>query len=247
MEAKKDIVVVITALIIVLLVYFCVSFIKSKNYDIENNLIVDETYELKDIIIKSNASNINIKESTNEVIKVKIYGDESRTTIEDYDKLKIESNIREFKFFNVNKAASIEIEIPENFDNKITIDGDYSKINIGNYAKAIFDIDVDAGKIIIGNASELKLDVNASDVRISKVNRKLDIEVDAGNVEIEELNLLENSKIIVDAGNVEIGNTNKININAKVELGQVDVKNSYSDSEVTLDIKVDLGNISVKN
>lgn len=247
MERKTNATVIITALIIVLIVFCIVSYFQVKNYNPSKNLIVDETYELKDIIIKSNAAKINIKETNEQIIKVKIYGDESKTTVKDFDKLNIEANVKEIKFVTLNKRAIIEVDLPKDFDNNVVIDCDYCSINIGDFDETIFDIKSNAGEISLGEVGNIKLDVNASDVKISKVTKKLDIEVDAGNINIDSLELIENSKIELNAGNVSIGSTNKINIESEVELGEIDINNNYPDSKIKLEIKLDLGNISVKN
>lgn len=247
MEEKNNFSVIITALVIVIIVAFVVSYFKAKNYHPEDTLVLDETYELKDIIIKSNAANINIKNTDEEIIKVKIYGDESRTTVEDYDKLSIESNIKTFKFLSFNKAATIEIYLPKDYDNKIKIEDDYGNLTIDSFIDSTFDIELDAGKVKMKEVSNLKLDVNAADVEISKINKKFDIEVDAGNVEIGEIDIEEDSSIEIDAGNVEIGKTNKIAIDTETDVVEVKINNNYSDSKVHLNISMDIGNISIDN
>lgn len=245
MENKNSIWISILVILIILL---GLSFISSRNYKPSKNLIIEDTYELKDIIINSNASNINIKESNDQIIKVKIYGDDKKTSIKDYDKLTIKSNIKECKFFCLkNEIASIEISLPKNYDNKLIIKNDYGNVNVGNFENSDFDIEVDAGKVTIDEVKNIKLDVDAGDIKIGKINNKLNIEADAGNVIINEINLNENSTIDIDAGNLEIGKTNEIYIDPKIDLGAIDINNNYRKSDIELKINIDAGNISIKN
>lgn len=245
MENKNSIWI---SVIVILIILAGLYYISSRNYKPSKNLIVEDTYELKDIIIKSNASNINIIDSDEQIIKVKIYGDENRTTIEDYDKLTIKSNIRECKFFCLkNEIASIEISIPKDYNNNLIIDNDYGKVKVGNFKNGDFDIEVDAGKVNISEVKNIKLDVDAGDIKIGKINNRLNIEADAGNVIIDEVNLNENSTIDIDAGNLEIGKTNEIFIDAKIDLGSVDINNNYKKSDIELKINIDAGNISINN
>ena len=247
MENKSNIRVVITALVIVLLVALTISYFQAKKYNPNETLVVDETYELKDIVIKSNAAEVKIKQTDEQIIKVKIYGDKSKTKVDDYDKLSIESNIKELMFMSVNKAAQIEIELPKDYDNKIVIDTDYSTIDIEDFKDAKFNIDIDAGKVNLGETGNLKLDVDAADVNIKKINKQFDIEVDAGNVIIDEINIEENSSIEIDAGNLEIGKTNEVYFITKADVAEVNINRNYTDSNVHLNINMDIGNISIKN
>ena len=245
MNDKKSILISIILIFIVLVVLI---FAVPQNFEVAKDLVLEETYELKDIIIESNVSNIHIKHSDEQIIKVKIYGDKNRTKIDDYDKLSIVSKVKECKIFcRKNKIASIEITLPKDYGYKLKINNDYGNVSVDNFENGIFDVETDTGRVTIDEVKNLKLDVDVGDIIIGKINNKLDIEVDAGDLTIEEINLNENSIINIDTGNVKINKTNEIYFDTKVDVGKVDINNNYRKSDIELKIKLDVGNISIKN
>ena len=237
-----------TAILVILFLLLALSLIHSKSYTPSKELVLDETYEIKDIVIKSDAANVTIKETDEQIIKVKIYGDKNNTNVEDYDKITIETKMKNCKFLCLkNRVASIEISLPKDYDNKLKINDDYGNLNIGKFEDGDFDIELDSGKVNIDEVSNIVLDIDAGDANIRKVNRKLDIDIDAGNLKINELELEGDSSINMDAGSIEIGKTNDIYFDVKSDVAEVNINNNNRKSELTLTIRIDIGSINVNN
>ena len=93
----------------------------------------------------------------------------------------------------------------------------------------------------------MKLKSSYGDTEIKSVSNKLDMRSNCGNIEIDNVQLIENSSIKSDLGDIKIGTTNDICIDAKVSLGDCKVNNSNRSSEVILSIENNCGNIKVNN
>ena len=80
---------------------------------------------------------------------------------------------------------------------------------------------------------------------VGTILNKCNIDTDCGNITIDNLEIKENSTIKSDLGDVEIKETNDIYIDAKVDLGHVEINNNNRNSDITLKIDSDCGNVKV--
>ena len=83
------------------------------------------------------------------------------------------------------------------------------------------------------------------DVKIKKVNTKVNIELTSGDITINEVNLTKNSRIKAVSGDVIIDKTNDIYIESHTTSGDDDVFNSNRKASVELQIKTTSGDIEV--
>jgi len=295
MKNKGLIISLIAFLVIVciMLTCFMVSVINGKHVFTRmfvsnrqsNKLVIDETYEniFSEIKINTDASDVYVKESSDNNVKVLVYGDEDKSKIDvNGNSLNISSKEKKcFGFcFNVTKAK-VEVYLPKDYKNSIVINNKYGDVNVGSFLEAKVSVnascgdvlikgalnakvDNDYGDIKINNAKDANVTASAGDIKIGKVNNVtvknsygdieisnvlefMNIEADCGNVEIKNVNINKNSSIKDDFGDIEIDNTNDIYIDAKTDLGEVDVKRNNRMSNITLKIKNSCGDIEVDN
>lgn len=136
---------------------------------------------------------------------------------------------------NINIIAGKNVNIVNN----------YGDINLKKAQKA--EVTEDCGDIKIGEVFDIKAKNAYGDIEIDYVNNYLDIENNCGDIEIDNININENSQIKNDLGDIEIGQTNEIYIDAKTDLGDVDIRNNYNKSDIILKIKNSCGDIEVEN
>lgn len=160
----------------------------------------------------------------------------------------------------INKYGNIEIDefINSNINieedcgnviiksaNTITAYNDYGNIEIGEVNDA--NIEASAGNIEIKKVYNLTVINDYGNIDVENVLNYINAEADCGEVNIDNININENSKIVNDLGNIKIGKTNEIYIDAKTELGNVKINNNYQKSNITLKIENDCGDIKANN
>lgn len=212
------------------------------NQKVSNELIFNESYEniFTNIKIDSDSSEVYIKESNDEKIRVIIYGDNDRTEIKDStDTLSIKTTAQ--KCIGIclnNEMSSIEIYLPKNYNKDINIQNHYGDIEIEKLIYSRIYIDADCGDIKIEEASYLDIVNSYGDIQIDKAD-KSKIKAACGNVKIREIAdaIIENNY-----GDIKIESiTNSMNIND--DCG--DIKIDRIDLKVDSKVKNNLGNIKI--
>lgn len=127
----------------------------------------------------------------------------------------------------------------------VIVKNSYGDININKANKA--DIDEDCGDVEIDFVSDAIVNNSYGDISINNVMGYLDIENSCGDIEIENIELTRNSKIIDNLGDIKINNIKDVYIDAKTDLGDVDINNNYHKSDIVLKIENDCGDIEVNN
>lgn len=255
--------IILLAVVVFLLVIFLVAAINGQpgfnfgliNFGTGNNeLIISRTFEsenIKKIDIKQNAGGIIFKESSDQNITVEIYGDDENvvdialndnTLNIDYTKQK------NFALINFGTPENdIIVYIPTNHQVEISLVNEYGECNMIDLENAEVNINCSAGDVNLGKIKNATIKSDFGDIKIKEVLNKCDIEADCGNIEIDRISILENSRIKTDMGNVEIDETNDIYINANCDMGSVDINNNNRNSKIELKVECDCGNISVDN
>lgn len=219
------------------------------------NIIYEKEFGLeniKNINIQQDAGDIKIKETSDNFIKVVLYGEnESDAKVElNNEKLNINSTHRtkKFIFFNFNITTNdIIIYIPSSYSNEIKIRNNYGNCEIEDLENATINIDSDAGNVELGKIKNANLKSDCGNIKIDEILNKCDIKNSCGNIKIDTMNIQENSKIKADLGNIEINNTNNIFIDADVDLGKIKINNNNKNSDIVLKIKCDCGNVTINN
>lgn len=153
-------------------------------------------------------------------------------------------NIGDFSKANMNIHADCgDITIVRG--NIVKVTNRYGDIEVGEASS--LDIKEDCGDVEIGKVNDIVVKNSYGDISIDQVFNYLDVRDDCGNIEIERLVLNRDSIIQNSFGDIDIGFTNEIYIDAKTNLGDVDVNHNYRMSNITLKIKNDCGDIEVDN
>lgn len=148
------------------------------------------------------------------------------------------------------KEALIEVEadcgdIKVLGGNQVKLTNDYGDITLDEADYA--EINQSCGNINIGEINKIIAKNDFGDIKVDKVNESVDLENDCGNIEVDELLITDNSQIICDLGDIKIGDTSDIYIDAKVDLGKIDINSNNKKSDITLKVENDCGNILVNN
>lgn len=259
MKNKTSIIflIILISVLIFLLVMFLVLTLCGKK-DILNmwrksdKIIYDKTFsieEIKNIQVKQGAGDVTVKESSNNDVTITAYGEENsdiQVSLND-DKLIVDNTKKSrfifFSFGNINN--DIIIYLPASYSNTLKIDTDMGNCYIENLPNATLNIDCDAGNVEIGKANNVNIKCDLGNVKAGEILNKCTVRIDSGNAEFEKLTLNENSKIQVDLGNIEIEETNDICIQANVDLGKTNISKNSRNSEIVLNLDCDCGNINV--
>lgn len=263
--------IIILSLISITLTVFMIKMIngsiKIPNFrfsnKVSNTLVANEEYnqDFNEINIKTSASDIYIKESLNDKVRVVIYGDKDKASLNtNNNKLNISSEERTCIGFCFNiSIAKIEVYLPKSYKDSIIINNNYGDIEIEEFTDATIKISEDSGNVKVKNASLLNIKNNYGDIKIGKVKNANLID-DSGDIEITSV---DNVDIKNSYGDINITRVNNyLNINEDcgvINIKQITlkknsyIKNNYGDikisstNQIYIDAKTDLGDIKINN
>lgn len=261
MKSKKGIIALIVTLSIItlLLIGLFVLFLTKGNvlkkyfrFEFKNHskIILDQKYDANHLDVFTDYGDITIKYSDDDQIRVIAYGKNKNNiqVIEDEKSLKIKNKQGENKFIGFSFTSyDLIIYVPKSYDKNVILNTDYGDIKVIDLENSELKIDVDYGDVEIGNVKSLELESDYGDVEINRISNYLNMNVDYGEIEIDTVNLIKDSKIKSNFGDIEIKQTNDIYIQAKTELGEVNVKQSNRYANIVLDIYADYGDIKVND
>ena len=194
------------------------------SYKTSNELAINESYENNFTIldINSSSSKVYIKNSTDDTVSVKIYGNKEDFSIDtSNNKLNIVGNEKSCVGICFNATISrIEVYLPESYNGKINIDNDYGDVAIESF-----------------NNSTIKVEENSGDVNIIS-GKDITVNNDYGNITIDTVDI---ATITDDCGHIKVNSVN-----------QVTAKNDYGDINISLindylDIENQCGDIKLNN
>ena len=105
--------------------------------------------------------------------------------------------------------------------------------------------DEDMGRVSVKAAKDIKVRNDMGETEINKVYSRVDIDASMGSVDIDELNLDQNSNIEASMGSINISKTNNIYIDASADMGSVNVAKNNRESKVELKIRCSMGSVNV--
>lgn len=217
-----------------------------------DTIVFQNTYEaerIDNIEIKSAAGEVVFKEGTAGLIEVVAYGKENSRIDVDFkgNKLDIDYSKGNSNFVFFGKySRDIIVYIPRNYAGNIKVSNDYGECKLCNLENATIDIDAACGSIEVGKIKDAILKCDCGNVKIDELLNRCDIDVDCGDVKIQNANFQANSAIKCDLGNVKINRINDVYVDANVDLGNSKVSKSNKDAPVTVKIEVDCGDIKVE-
>lgn len=225
----------------------------SFNFKKSDNIIFDTSYEenlVENLEILSAAGDVKFEESVDEKIRIIAYGESDENIRVDLEngKLKIDySNYKNSSFGFNFYTNDIIIYIPKDYDKEINLDLDYGDIEIIDLDNATINIKEDCGDVKVGNIKNLFVENDCGCVEVELISNKFSIDSDCGDIKINSIAINEDSYIKSSYGDVKIGETNDVYIDAKVDLGEVDIAQNNRYSETTLTIETDCGDIKIEN
>ena len=158
------------------------------------------------------------------------------------------------------QTSSGDIVAPNLENNVINLESSSGKIECGNINNGKMesssgDIEVgiigegtiktSSGKITVDEVKRIQAEASSGEIEINKINEYCNLATSSGSIDIETLNITENSSINAKSGNVEIKNKNDIYVGTKTTSGDADVQNNNRMSEIVLNITTTSGSIRV--
>lgn len=245
---KKNIKLVIISLTILFLILFWLKFLGIIGYRyniIYRNEVDNKNIDKINVLI--NAGTLFIKETDNENIKVVAYGQYSKdiTVKEEENTLIIDYPTYANSYYNMgNYSMDVILYVNKNYSGEFNITGDEGNFEIGNYEKANLALKSDRSDIKISSINTLNIESNDGTYNINKVSNKVAIKCRYCDVNIESLNIKENSNIENDTGHIYINKTNDINIDAKSNR-KLKINGDNDASDITLKINNKNGRVKV--
>lgn len=212
------------------------------NYKTSTKLVLDETYDntFDKIKLKSTSSDIHIKVSEDNNVRVVVYGEKENTKLNSTEEeLSIEYESKPCVGFCFNNIISkIEIYLPRDFDKEISIVNNYGDIEIAEFKNSNINIEEDCGDVLVTGAKDITVKNDYGNVRVRKAD-KADIKESAGDVKIDTVN----SVIVKNSyGNIKIGEV-LYYIDASNDCGDITI--DKMDIEKNSQIKLNLGDVKI--
>ena len=229
------------------------SFKKTFGIGVSEKLIEEKEIEtLKEINIEFNSSDVDIKQSEDEKIKISLYSDREEsheiTLNEEEGIVKIVLKEKKLGFwkrlFN-HKVSRVLVYLPKDYEGSINIDGNVGDITLDSYQYGLLKTKLNVGDIYVDGIKDANIDLNVGSVKVKNAYSHFDIKVNTGNVHMKEVAVLVDSTINVDVGNVRVEETNDIKVETKVDTGKANVNINNEEAEIKLNITVRVGNINV--
>lgn len=242
--------VLFISLIVLLIVLLKGNFHINLFQKVSKNLVYDETYEntFKRLDINTTASDIYVKNSTDNSVHALVYGDEKYTKVTtDKDILKINIKNKACKGFCINNTISkVVVYLPISYDKPIDINTNYGDIKLEEFALANTTINTNYGDINVDKINKADINTDYGDIKINFVNSSLNIQTNYGDIKVVNCNINKDSSIKTDLGNINIKKINDIYVEAETDLGDVKIKGNNRKADITLKLKTDLGDIKVQ-
>lgn len=261
MKSKTGIIlaiILLSILILALIVFFVNCLITGRAFTVSwnvfltdnTNVVLDETVPLGDITdinLSQNFGDIHIQKSVDDAIHIQAYGksaDELDWSVSG-NHLTIQSKKNTLhSFWRMNKSDLI-LSLPSSYAHKITVKADCGTCYVEDFANASFHIDCDAGNMEMGKVKNITATCDCGNIEIREITNQCNLKVNAGNVHVQKLDIQEDSSIKADMGNVTIEEISDIYIDAKVDLGNSNIRHNNRSSDITLTVNCDCGNITI--
>lgn len=270
-KSVKILLIVLLSIVSVSLIIFMITLLNGNiGFGVINfgnseskELILDNKYDInfEKVIINTNSSNVYFEHSTDQSVKVKVYGEKKKLDI-DTNNSQLNIEYKEKSNFGITimkKIAKITVYLPSDYDKLIQITNDYGDIKIAKYSMANIKVKASCGDINISSGKDINVTDKYGDIKIGTADN-IKVTALAGDIEINDVN---NVKVKNKYGNVEIDNVNNyLNIEdncGDIKLGDVtlnknsSINNDYGDveikdtNEIYIDADTDLGDTEINN
>ena len=127
--------------------------------------------------------------------------------------------------------------------NKLSAEASSGDVEVGKVGEST--IKTSSGKILVESAKRLQAEASSGEIYINKIEEYCNLVTSSGSIEIDSLNITENSNINAKSGDVDIRSKNDIYIETETGSGDADVTNNNRMSEIVLKITTTSGSIKV--
>ena len=101
------------------------------------------------------------------------------------------------------------------------------------------------GDVNIGEVRTLIATLSLGDLEVSSISEYLSIESDLGKISLDKVSLTKDSSITLSLGDLDINHLSNAYVDAKTDLGDIDILDNDREAPYTLTIKNDLGDVSI--
>lgn len=176
-----------------------------------------------------------------------ITGTTGDVKIDDYSSATADITIKtgDIKINNINMAniqgttGDIEVDSASLLNIKVTT-GD---IEVGTVR--FLDITGTTGDVDVTEADKIKVKLTTGDIDVYKVNEYLSLEVTTGDIEIDTVNIKENSKIKTTTGDTKIKHARGFYVGGTSKIGDTHINGVDRKSDLELNIETKVGDIRV--
>ena len=233
---------------------------------VSENLAFEEVYDInfQEISVDVSVGNIEVLPSNDSRVHVAIYSDYELFDIDDTkSRLSIIFSEEEGFHFSFPKSRDlVRIYLPDTSNIEVFLATDYGDVSVLDFSNANFDINAnmgdisvtqanslsiasDMGDVSIGDVCKLTVTQDMGDIEVANVTEKVSIDSEMGNVSIEKLNLVKDSKIILSLGDLEITSITNAYVDATTDLGDIEIKNNNREAAYVLTVESDMGDVRI--
>ena len=269
-NVKRTIFIILFILILIILI-FSIIILTNRNfrfighdYKTFDTLVVDSNYDvnLKNIVVKFDASELEIKENSENKIGIKIYGDKDKVKLSsDSNKIIVETLNKKCTFFCYNvKIPKVYIYIPSNYSGNIDVQSNFGDVSIYSFPLLDVSINMDSGNLMIEEIKNGVINNSHGDINVTKFVNSLEVNANAGDIEVNKVLKL-NAKnnfgdikineveeyldISNDAGSIEV-KTLHLEENSKIHNNLGNIKIGLT-NKIKIKTSTDLGSVKVNN
>lgn len=224
------------------------------------------TEPIKKINITTKASDIQIEDNNTDKISIKYYGekdDKNLSVATDNETLNINEDGDYFCIGFCNHAEQkLVLSIPKDIDYELnlqTASGDVyvPDINLNNLNIRTISGDIGmvnalkaklettSGDIDVNNVNDLTVKTVSGEVNVNQIKRSCEIKTTSGDVEIELLEITNNSKISTVSGDVEINSNAGSYVKTETISGELEISNNDRYAKTELSVNTTSGDIEV--
>ena len=265
-KLRRFIIISLILILIGFIIAFVIGRLKDNYrsfYKTNDELVLEKTYTtiFSEININTKMTDIYIKKSEDNNIKLLVYGEKEYITFnEKNNKLFIDIKEKNFIAFDFYSCISkIELYLPEYYSNLIRLDSGFGNIEIDEFINLTLYVDQEYGNFLshgvdfakvtndFGNvelkyATKARVSAESGNIKIGNVSN-LELENEYGNIEIE--NIDEYLKLNNESGDIKINNMS-LEKDSYIEskYGNIKINNI---NDVYISAKSDHGKVKIKN
>lgn len=274
-KTKTIVVIILLSILCILLLGFMIAVLCGVfpvwNFNfgtskVSDTLVFEKVYDTKfqTISIDVSFGNIEVLPSNDSNVHVAIYSDYELFDVRSAkSSLSIIFSEEEGFHFSFPKSRDlVRIYLPDTSNIKVSLVTDYGDVEVGSFPNTSFDVTAnmgdisidqadilsvhsDMGDVSVGEVCDLTVKSDLGDIEVTNITEKVSIDTDMGNVFIEELNLIQDAKIILSLGDLEISNVTNGYVDATTDLGDVDIKNNNREATYVLTVESDMGDVNI--